>query len=161
MRAKRAKNKPARSKAAPKKTSPKVADGDAEIGRGLLAQAIEAPDDELAHQVYADWLEERGHPFAQVIRLQRAGKDRAAIPVAQDQPLAVRVAQRIDGERVHPGDKAGARRFLEGFVPHLNAGCVGSINEVFDAEEPFTPRGCIAQAWSVAEALRCWVKTAD
>ncbi len=78
MRAKRAKNKPARSKAAPKKTSPKVADGDAEIGRGLLAQAIEASDDELAHQVYADWLEERGHPFAQVIRLQRAGKDEDA-----------------------------------------------------------------------------------
>jgi glycogen debranching enzyme len=30
---------------------------------------------------------------------------------------------------------------------------------VFDAEAPFTPRGCIAQAWSVAEVLRCWVKT--
>jgi glycogen debranching enzyme len=29
---------------------------------------------------------------------------------------------------------------------------------VFDATQPFTPRGCIAQAWSVAEALRAWVK---
>jgi glycogen debranching enzyme len=29
---------------------------------------------------------------------------------------------------------------------------------VFDAEPPFTPRGCIAQAWSVAEVLRCWIK---
>jgi len=44
---------------------------------------------------------------------------------------------------------------------HLGEGCIGSINEIFDAEEPFTPRGCIAQAWSVAEALRCWVKTAE
>jgi glycogen debranching enzyme len=29
---------------------------------------------------------------------------------------------------------------------------------VFDAESPFTPRGCIAQAWSVAEVLRTWMK---
>ena len=35
-----------------------------------------------------------------------------------------------------------------------------TLSEVFDAEEPFTPRGCVAQAWSVAEVLRCWVKTA-
>jgi glycogen debranching enzyme len=33
------------------------------------------------------------------------------------------------------------------------------ISEVFDAGEPFTPRG-VAQTWSVAEVLRCWVKTA-
>ncbi len=31
---------------------------------------------------------------------------------------------------------------------------VGSISEIFDAELPYTPRGCIAQAWSVAEVLR-------
>jgi predicted glycogen debranching enzyme len=61
--------------------------------------------------------------------------------------------------KVHPDDRAGARRRLEGFVPHLGEACVGSISEVFDAEPPFTPRGCIAQAWSVAEVLRCWVKT--
>jgi predicted glycogen debranching enzyme len=63
--------------------------------------------------------------------------------------------------RVYPEDKAGARRFLEGFVPHLNQRAVGSISEVFDAEPPFTPRGCISQAWSVAEVLRCWVKTSE
>jgi predicted glycogen debranching enzyme len=62
--------------------------------------------------------------------------------------------------KVHPEDPEGARRFLEGFVPHLGEACIGSISEVFDAEEPFTPRGCVAQAWSVAEVLRCWVKTA-
>ena len=54
-----------------------------------------------------------------------------------------------------------ARKFLEGFVPHLNEACVGSISEVFDAEPPFNPRACIAQAWSVAEVLRCWAKTAE
>jgi len=62
---------------------------------------------------------------------------------------------------VHPEDRAGARRFLEGFVAHLDQACVGSISEIFDAVPPFTPRGCIAQAWSVAEVLRCWVKTSN
>jgi predicted glycogen debranching enzyme len=63
--------------------------------------------------------------------------------------------------KVHPDDRAGARRFLDGFVAHLDEACIGSISEVFDAEAPFTPRGCVAQAWSVAEVLRCWLKTAD
>ncbi|HYG36775.1 MAG TPA: amylo-alpha-1,6-glucosidase [Clostridia bacterium] len=63
--------------------------------------------------------------------------------------------------KVNPEDRTGARKFLEGLTPHLDEGCVGSVNEVFDAEPPFTPRGCIAQAWSVAEALRCWAKTAS
>jgi glycogen debranching enzyme len=38
---------------------------------------------------------------------------------------------------------------------------VGSISEVFDAQDPFTARGCIAQAWSVAEVLRAWIATAE
>ena len=61
----------------------------------------------------------------------------------------------------HPGDFAGARKCLEGFAPHLTEACIGQISEVFDAEPPFTPRGCIAQAWSVAEVLRAWIKTAE
>ncbi len=48
---------------------------------------------------------------------------------------------------------------LEGFLPHLDEACIGSVSEVFDAEEPYTPLGCVSQAWSVAELLRCWVKT--
>jgi predicted glycogen debranching enzyme len=65
----------------------------------------------------------------------------------------------IDGWlKVYPEDRAGARQFLAGFVPHLDEACIGSISEIFDAEPPFTPRGCIAQAWSVAEVLRSWVK---
>jgi glycogen debranching enzyme len=43
-------------------------------------------------------------------------------------------------------------------VPHLEDGCIGSVSEVFDAEPPYTSRGCIAQAWSVAELLRVWVR---
>jgi predicted glycogen debranching enzyme len=60
--------------------------------------------------------------------------------------------------KVYPDDLERARHAVEGFMPHLNDGCVGSISEVFDADEPFTQRGCIAQAWSVAEVLRVWVK---
>jgi predicted glycogen debranching enzyme len=60
--------------------------------------------------------------------------------------------------RAHPNDRAGAAAMLNGFADHLSEACVGSISEIFDAEEPFTPRGCIAQAWSVAEVLRAWVK---
>jgi predicted glycogen debranching enzyme len=56
--------------------------------------------------------------------------------------------------KVHPGERRAARALLAGFDSHLNNGCVGSISEIFDAEEPYTPRGCIAQAWSVAEVLR-------
>jgi predicted glycogen debranching enzyme len=61
--------------------------------------------------------------------------------------------------RVHPGQEREARSFLVGFRSHMNEACVGSISEIFDAEAPYYPRGCIAQAWSVAEVLRCWIKT--
>lgn len=63
--------------------------------------------------------------------------------------------------KVHPGQRETARQFLLGFFNHLAEACVGSISEVFDAEAPYTPRGCPAQAWSVAEVLRCWVKTGE
>ena len=62
--------------------------------------------------------------------------------------------------KVHPEDRDGARRCLEGLVAHLDKFGVGSVAEVFDAEAPFTPRGCIAQAWGVAELLRALVLTA-
>ena len=63
--------------------------------------------------------------------------------------------------KVAPDDKRKAHEFLDGFRPHLDGACVGSISEIFDAEVPFTPRGCIAQAWSVAEVLRAWICTRD
>jgi len=34
----------------------------------------------------------------------------------------------------------------------------GSIYEIFDGNSPYMPRGCITQAWSVAEILRTWVE---
>ena len=57
--------------------------------------------------------------------------------------------------KLHPGDHERAMKFLEGFTAHLTQAGIETISEVFDAESSFTPRGCIAQAWSVAEVLRC------
>jgi predicted glycogen debranching enzyme len=61
--------------------------------------------------------------------------------------------------RVYPEDREGARKLLAGFDGHLSHACVGSISEIFDAEDPYVPRGCVAQAWSVAEVLRSLLKT--
>lgn len=49
-----------------------------------------------------------------------------------------------------------ARSFLQPLLRHLADHGLGSISEIFDGEAPFTPRGCFAQAWSVAEVLRVW-----
>lgn len=50
-----------------------------------------------------------------------------------------------------------ARTLLEPMMNHLQDGCIGNISEIFDGDAPFTPRGCFAQAWSVAEVLRAWL----
>ena len=52
-----------------------------------------------------------------------------------------------------------ARSFIEPTANHLHDGCIGSISEIFDGDAPFIPRGCFAQAWSVAEVLRGWLLT--
>lgn len=57
--------------------------------------------------------------------------------------------------KTYPADKDAIPQFLSGFRDHLYEDGVGTISEIFDAEPPFTPRGCMAQAWSVAEVLRC------
>ncbi len=55
------------------------------------------------------------------------------------------------------GRKAGqdfADKWLSQFQGHLNDACLGQVSEIFDGDAPHTPRGCVAQAWSVAELLR-------
>ena len=59
--------------------------------------------------------------------------------------------------RVH-GDPAQGRRFLCPFDHHLRDAGLGTVSEIFEAVPPHLPRGCIAQAWSVAEILRVWRK---
>jgi predicted glycogen debranching enzyme len=53
-------------------------------------------------------------------------------------------------------DPATARSFLQPLLHQLASHGLGSLSEVFEGDPPFTPRGCIAQAWTVAEVLRAW-----
>ncbi|HEY5950504.1 MAG TPA: amylo-alpha-1,6-glucosidase [Kofleriaceae bacterium] len=63
--------------------------------------------------------------------------------------------------RVRPDDQRGALQKLEGLIAHLGDACIGNISEVFDAQEPYLAGGCIAQAWGVAELLRCLVRVCE
>ncbi len=57
------------------------------------------------------------------------------------------------------GDPDQARTFLEPLLRQLASHGLGSLSEIFDGDPPHSPRGCIAQAWSVAEVLRVWRET--
>lgn len=60
---------------------------------------------------------------------------------------------KIDGE----AGKEEVRNLLKGFEKHLSEAGVGSVSEIFDGTEPYFPKGCIAQAWGVAEVLRVYL----
>ena len=51
---------------------------------------------------------------------------------------------------------AQAQTLLDPMANHLMAHGLGSLSEIFDGDAPMTPRGCISQAWTVAEVLRAW-----
>jgi predicted glycogen debranching enzyme len=53
-------------------------------------------------------------------------------------------------------DREAALRFLDPLGRQIYASGLGTLSEIFDGDAPFTPRGCIAQAWTVAEVLRAW-----
>ncbi|WP_013323251.1 amylo-alpha-1,6-glucosidase [Gloeothece verrucosa] len=55
------------------------------------------------------------------------------------------------------GDQTRAYQFLEPMIAHLETAGLGTISEIFEGNKPFSPKGCIAQAWSVAEVLRSWL----
>lgn len=59
------------------------------------------------------------------------------------------------------GRKVGqdfANEWLSQFHGHLSEACLGQVSEIFDGDAPHTPRGCVAQAWSVAELLRAAIE---
>ena len=57
------------------------------------------------------------------------------------------------------GDRKAAQSFLEPLGMQIYSHGLGTLSEIFDGDAPFTPRGCIAQAWTVAEVLRAWRAT--
>jgi predicted glycogen debranching enzyme len=58
-------------------------------------------------------------------------------------------------------DRDPAQRFLEPLGRQIYASGLGTLSEIFDGDAPFTPRGCIAQAWTVAEVVRAWKEIAE
>ncbi len=54
------------------------------------------------------------------------------------------------------GDHKAAASFLEPLGKQITSHGLGTLSEIFDGDAPFTPRGCIAQAWTVGEVLRAW-----
>ena len=54
------------------------------------------------------------------------------------------------------GDRAAGRRLLDPFRAHLLEAGLGTVSEIFDGDSPHSPRGCIAQAWSVGALLEAW-----
>ena len=50
--------------------------------------------------------------------------------------------------------KTEAMGIINHFTYHLKEGCIGTVSEIFDGDPPYHPRGCVAQAWGVAEILR-------
>jgi predicted glycogen debranching enzyme len=54
--------------------------------------------------------------------------------------------------------KSQAACFIEPLLRHLSEdGCLGQVSEIFDGEPPHKPKGCFAQAWSVAELIRAYI----
>jgi glycogen debranching enzyme len=60
----------------------------------------------------------------------------------------------VEAYRVLEGKLPDLDRLLEPFIPHLREAGLGTVSQIFDGDAPHTPRGCIAQAWSVGELLR-------
>ena len=54
--------------------------------------------------------------------------------------------------------RSEAVRIVKQFLQHLDEAGVGTVSEIFDADPPHIPRGCIAQAWGVGEVLRVILK---
>ncbi len=57
-----------------------------------------------------------------------------------------------------PSVRCEARLFLDGLLKHLDEACLGQVAEIFDGQHPYRARGCVAQAWSVAEPLRALIE---
>ncbi len=61
---------------------------------------------------------------------------------------------RVNGQE----GRATARKCFQRLMSHLEDAGIGTVSEIFDADWPHAPRGCIAQGWSVAEILRAYIE---
>jgi glycogen debranching enzyme len=63
---------------------------------------------------------------------------------------------KVNGRTRESREKAA--QWLASLREHMSEAGLGQISEIFDGDPPHRPRGCIAQAWSVAELLRAAVQ---
>lgn len=60
--------------------------------------------------------------------------------------------------KVYPNERQNAIKFLDKIINQLDDGCIGTIGEIYDAQDPHHARGCFAQAWSISEVIRILFK---
>ena len=124
---------------------------------GYFAPVLDAVERELVTPVGLRSLSPRHPDYKQTYRGDLVTRDGA---YHQGTVWSWLIGPYVDAVlRVDPGDLARARRALDGLIAHLGENCIGFVGEVFDAEPPYMPGGCVAQAWGVAELLRCLLVT--
>jgi hypothetical protein len=84
-----------------------------------------------------------------------------SVEFARDICGSLTVWSRLIGPFVHAylsvyGDRKVVMSFLEPLGTQIESHGLETLSEIFDGDAPFSPRGCIAQAWTVAEVLRAW-----
>ena len=117
-----------------------------------LVELIQAPDTNLTQKHEA---------FGQLVNRFQDMAYGCAYAILEDTHLAQDAAQEAFVEaylKVNEFSKKSrktAAELIEPLMRHLTEdACLASISEIFDGDPPHTPRGCCAQAWSVAELLR-------
>jgi predicted glycogen debranching enzyme len=70
----------------------------------------------------------------------------------------VKAYLKINGYSDESRDYAMKNLILPLFSSGINHAGLGTLSEIYDCDSPNTPRGCISQAWSVAEPLRAYVE---
>lgn len=103
-----------------------------------------SPDDKEYHPTYEGCLDKRDHAYHQGTSwgFLLGGFLTAYVHVyGTSKEVITRVDAMLDATR---------EQFYHG--------CIGSIAEIFDGNEPHTSRGCYAQAWSVGEILRAYTE---
>jgi predicted glycogen debranching enzyme len=148
-------------------------DGDDDALRPNQVLAVALPNEVLARERWQPMLGVVRHTLLTPVGLRSLGQGHPEYRPSYHGDLRTRDAAYHQGTvwpwligpfvdawlKAYPDDARGSRAMLDGLIDHIEEFGVGSIAEIFDAEAPFTARGCIAQAWSVAEVLRCLLKT--
>jgi predicted glycogen debranching enzyme len=65
---------------------------------------------------------------------------------------------KVSDYSVHTRKQALENLIIPLFSVGIHQGGLGTVNEIYDCDPPNDPRGCISQAWSIAEPLRAYIE---